>query len=129
MKTHYHADDALLELKYPDSLFDIRLFLTGDGRKRGLWVWLEENHEDRIEADATYFKRGLEDFMKDLRSRKKLPDDFEMLMLLKHTYFSYFFDHRTEASAIRLSWKQVKQLAAALKKGEKDETEKTEEEF
>lgn len=129
---HYHAKDALLELTYPDSLFDVRLFLTDDGRKRGLWVWLEEDWKVRVENDSRIFEEGFRKFIEYLKKKKfdfndlKPEQGFDFVFSLK-MYFDYFFSHRTEAAAIRLSWKQVKQLSAALLAGHKTETKKTEE--
>ena len=131
---HYHAKDALLELDWCDSIFDLRLFLTDDGRKRGLWVWLEEDAKRRVENDAEIFNEGFKKFVEHLKKKKydfanlKPEQGFDFIFSLK-LYFDYFFSHRTEAAAIRLSWKQVKKLEAALKKEHAAEKNKTEEDY
>lgn len=125
---HYMKDNdrLLMELNYPDSLYDTRLFLTGDGRKRGLWIWLEEDPEIRLKSDRDQFDRGIKDFMEELEEKRGKMSRFEMSLSLRR-HFGTFFDHRTEARAVRLSWEQVKKLASGLRKGYADEKEKTEE--
>lgn len=128
---HYQAKDALLALRYPDSLFDVRLFLTDDGRKRGLWIWLEEDWKIRVDNDHRIFDEGLKKFVQYLKEKKfdfdkmKPEQAFDFVFSLK-MYFDYFFSHRTEAAAIRLSWLQVKKLSAALEASRKAEKKKTE---
>jgi hypothetical protein len=128
---HYHAKDALLELTYADSLYGVRLYLTDDGRKRGLWVWLEEDAKIRIEQDWKMFERCLEKFKAWLDDPKKgYAKEPDMLgFMLRSIHFDYFFGHRTEASAIRLSWRKSKLLAAALNKAHRDEKNKTLEDY
>ncbi len=127
---HYLHEDALLELDYPDSLFDVRLFLTDDGRKRGLWIWLKENARMRNETDTQLFQEGLSNFKAWLDDPKGYAEEPGMLgFMLQSIHFDFFFGHRTEAPAIRLSWKQVKKLAAALLKEHKNKTKKTEEDW
>lgn len=132
---HYHAEDALFEARFPDSLFDQRLFLTDDGRKRGLWIWLEEDAHSRIENDSRIFQQSLKEFLAYLKKKKfdfskelTAGDGFDFVMSMK-MYFDYFFSHRTEASAIRLSWRKSLKLAAALKKAHRDETKKSLEDY
>lgn len=128
---HYHAKDALFEATYADSIFDQRLFLTDDGRKRGLWIWLEEDSHSRIEQDSRIFNEGLKRFVEHLKKKPSLtkPENmFEFVMTLKMD-FDYFFSHRTEASAIRLSWRKSKLLAAALNKAHRDEKHKSLEDY
>lgn len=131
---HYHAKDAFFSATYADSLFDVRLFLTGDGRKRGLWVWLEEDWEARIEQDSRLFNNGLKRFMEYLKTKGKTFDAnkpehvFDLIFRIKMD-FDYFFSHRTEAQAIRLSWRKSKLLAAALNKAHRDEKDKSLEDY
>ncbi len=125
----------LMEARYPDSMYDLRLFLLKDGRKRGLWVNLEEDSERRNEQDHASFKRGFDEFVKYLTGKKlnfnklKPGDLFELVMMMKNIHFRTFFDRRTEGVGLRLSWKQVKKLAAALNKGHRNEKAKTEKEW
>lgn len=126
---HYHGRDAMLALRYPDSLFDVRLFLTDDGRKRGLWIWLEENWKIRWDNDLRIFEEDLKRFVQHLKEEKfdlEAPTHLRDLAFALRLHFDYFFGHRTEAAAIRLSWLQVKKLAAALEAGHAAETQKTE---
>lgn len=122
--------DLLLELNYPDSIYDVRLFLTKDGRRRGLWVFLEEDSKRRTNRDGVMFNRGVTRLLKDLVEKKfdinSSSAGFELCLALQR-HFDPFFGHRTESKAVRLSWKQVKRLAARLTAAHKSETEKTEE--
>lgn len=124
---HYYAEDAFFAATYPDSLYDVRLFLTGDGRKRGLWVCLEEDWKARSEQDWRLFSEGLKKFKAWLDDPKKgYAKEPDMLgFMLRSIHFSYFFEHRTEARAIRLSWRKSLKLAEALKKAHADEKKKT----
>jgi hypothetical protein len=118
--------EQLLMLTYADSIYDNRLFLLKDGRKRGLWIFLEEDPTLRIKADARFFDQGFDAFMKDLDTfdKKDTMYRFKIFTSLK-IHFDPFFGHRTEGSAIRMTWKKVLKLAAALRKGYKDEKKKT----
>jgi hypothetical protein len=122
--------DTLFEAEYIDSLFGLKLFLRRDGRRRGLWVWLEENIKYRIEQDSRIFEDGFKKFYAELKAHveKKgtLPDPFTLLFALKHNHFDYFFGHRTEATAVRLTWPQVRKFIKKLEESEAAEEHKTE---
>jgi hypothetical protein len=122
--------DTLFSARYIDSMYGLKLFLTRDGRRRGLWVWLEEDSKARIESDSRIFNEGFKKFYDELKKKVektgKLPDPMDLLFSLKHIHFDYFFGHRTEATAVRLTWPQVRNFIKKLKAGEKDETKKTE---
>jgi len=130
-KMVYHSpregNRTLGGFRYPDSLFFTKLFVTKDGRKRGLWVWIEDEVNTRLKQDQRVFEEGLVRFRKwldDPDGYKKNPEDLRFQ--IKQICFSYFFAHRTEAAGIRLSWHQVKRLAQILVDGEAKEEYKTE---
>lgn len=91
------------------------------------WIWLEEDPTIRNDQDRKVFDRGMAEMFKELTAQADtgvLTEGRLYSMLKRH--FDFFFGHRTEGQAIRLSWKQVKKLASALERGHKAETEKTE---
>ena len=122
--------DTLYSARYIDSLFGLKLFLRRDGRRRGLWVWLEEDHKARIEQDRRLFEKGFKDFYEEMKKSVektgKMPEPMDVLFRLKHLHLSYFFDHRTEATAMRLTWPQLRRFIKKLKESEAAEKEKTE---
>ncbi len=121
-------EDVLTRLRFVDSLFGATLFLTKDGRKRGLWVWLGDEINTRLRNDSRLFDSGLERFQKwldDPDGYRKEPSDLQFQ--LKELCFSPFFSHRTEDSSVRMTWIQVKKLADALAAGVASELEKSEE--
>lgn len=128
---HDDEDDGMLYIApYHDSLFGTRLELRTDGRKRGLWIWLEEAYNTRIEHDGHRFREGLVRFKEWLDSPTGYKKEPEMLaFMLRDICFRLFFDHRTEGQAVRLTWKQVKQLEAKLTSGYANEKHKTEEDY
>lgn len=125
-----YKKDLLVELDYVDSLFDLRLFVTKDGRRRGLWVWLEDATEIRAKQDARYFEEGLADFVRELAklNPKSKLYRWEVGMLLR-LHFDLFFGERTRPVGLRLSWKRVKKLAEGLLRGHASEKKKTEEDW
>lgn len=122
--------DTLFRARYIDSLFGTTLFLRRDGRRRGLWVWLEEDHKARIEQDARIFEEGFKKFYEEMKKKVektgKMPDPLDLMFQLKHLHLSYFFDHRTEGAAVRLTWPQLRKFIKAATEAEKAEKEKTE---
>jgi hypothetical protein len=46
------VDEALLVLRCSVTAFDMKLFLTDDGRKRGLWLWLQDLERDPKVTEA-----------------------------------------------------------------------------
>lgn len=130
MKDEKHDPDTLFSARFIDSMYGLKMFLTRDGRRRGLWVWLEEDHKARIDSDSRIFNESFKKFYAELKKTVektgKLPDPLDMLFSFKHLHFDYFFGHRTEATAMRLTWPQVRDFIKKLKAGEKDETKKTE---
>lgn len=119
--------DTLFKARYIDSLFGTTLFLRRDGRRRGLWVWLEEDHKARIRQDTRIFEEGLKKFTAWLEAPDGYKEKPEMLgFMLRSIHFDYFFGHRTEGSAVRLTWPQLRKFIKAAKDAEKAETRKTE---
>lgn len=119
----------LFKARYVDSVYGLRLILLRDGRRRGLWVNLEEEIEKRKTIDRKLFQRGLEEILPKLHklAKKEALNEAEVESLLR-THFAFFFECRTEGKATRLSWRQVRALSAALKKGDADEKNKDEDE-
>lgn len=119
-KPLYYADDkdALFKANYVDSLYGMRMLLRPDGRRRGLWIWLEEEVNSRLSVDRQMFNIGLEKFIPELKKifakKNKEMLEFEVRQTLR-THFDFFFDHRTEGTAVRLTWPQVRKLIVALK--------------
>lgn len=128
----YHTDDddnVLFKANYADSMYGMRMLLLRDGRRRGLWVWLEEEVYTRLNSDKRRFDQGMDKFLPELEKifAKKDKENrmFEVRQALRF-HLSLFFDNRTQGTAVRLTWPQVRELAAQLKAGDKDEKEKTE---
>jgi len=130
----YHReddDDILAQMRCVDSMFGTTLFLTEDGRKRGLWVWIEDEINARLRTDTRMFDTGFERFVAYVKEKKiDFSDEKQVGDLRFHMrclFFDYFFGHRTEGQAVRLGWAQAKRLAAAITKGIADEKDKTKE--
>lgn len=115
------------EYRYIDSLFGVKLFLQKDGRRRGLWLNLEEEINSRIEQDSRLFEKGMQEFEKWMAAEDGYKKEPKMLrFMLRSICFSYFFEHRTEGKGMRLTWTQVRNFIKALTEAEKTEKEKTE---
>lgn len=124
----YNRDNILFKANYVDSLYGLRMILQKDGRKRGLWIVLEEESMTRIRADAHWRDEGLKTLLPELRklfARKKKVTTGELGWALRG-HLSFFFDHRTEGTGMRLTWSQVRKFIAALTAREKEEKHKTE---
>lgn len=120
--------ETLFQADYIDSMYGLRLFLRKDGRKRGLWIFLEEDSTARLDSDFRSFEHGMKEFLTELKKLMKKPDDqmfeFNIRMALKH-HFDLFFSHRTEGTGFRFTWSQLRNFIAKAKKGIADEKRKT----
>ena len=119
--------DILFEAPYHDSLYFLRMTLQRDGRRRGLWVVLEEDTMTRVNQDIRMFDQGMKNFLPELKKlyAKGEPEPYEVKSALR-IHFDWFFDHRTEGTGMRLTWSQVRKFIAALTAREKEEKHKTE---
>jgi len=123
----YDEENLLFKAYYEDSLYGLRLNLRRDGRRRGLWVNLEEDRRIRSKRDLEVWEEALEDLMPVLAKlfSKKEVDPLDVRMAIR-LHMGWFFDHRTEGLGMRLTWPQVRKFIAALTAREKEEKNKTE---
>ena len=131
---HTKASDSgvLYVADYVDSMFGLRLSLKKDGRKRGLWVFLEEEINSRMDQDWRIFEDGMEKLIPELEKifAKKNEKDlkmrpFEVRQALR-LHLDYFLSHRTQGQGFRFTWKQLKKFIGKITYAEKAEKKKSE---
>lgn len=120
-------DDSLFIAPYIDSLVGAQLVLTKDGRRRGLWVWLENDLEIVQRHHELRYEEALAKMMKAIKKKRGKPNEGDMRCWLG-VYFSVFSSEydRQSNNGVRLTWRQARALAAKLNSSIKAEKHKTE---
>lgn len=87
--------------------FDMHAQLTGDGRERGLWIWLSDESKARAQTYEKWAEQALAEFSRMAGVDDKTSEKFHMAMAMDS--FKNVADSKVHEAAL-LEWPAVKKL-------------------
>lgn len=93
--------------------FDMHVQLTGDGRERGLWIWLSDESKARAERYDSWAQGALATFCKLAGIDDKTSEKFRLSMAMDE--FKGVANAKVHEAAL-LEWPAVKKMYAIIGK-------------
>ena len=125
-KDDLYGDSTIFKKRCAVTAFDMTLRVTTDGRKRGLWLWLDDEddgHRKRIMnlLDATA-KKWFEE-----QKKTPTPEELWAFTGVMRLYMDNFLKWKVHEAA-QLEWPAVKKLHEALGKALKQHEKEADDE-